>query len=192
MATQTSPIEQPVLLPRPGSWRVDPSRSRVAFAVRKLGAGTVRGSFADVDGELVVAGNQMSALGSVRVASMTTGNEDRDSHLRSPGLFAADEFPEIVFVSREVVGTAAQGARIRGDLTIRDRSREVELSARPADGPDGASRLEVRGEIDRRDFGLTWNRGIEASGVISTKVRIELDLLLVAERALASDAHETK
>ena len=79
-----SPIPQPGLLPE-GEWRVDPSRSRVEFTVRKLGAGTVRGRFADADGVLA------------------TGNEDRDAHLRSPVFFAAETYPEIAFTSREIV-----------------------------------------------------------------------------------------
>jgi polyisoprenoid-binding protein YceI len=181
MITQTSPIQPAAVLLPSGSWRVDPSRSRVVFAVRKLGAGTVRGRFADVDGKLVVTGNHVSASGAVRVAGIATGNEDRDAHLRSPGFFASDAHPDITFVSRGAVGTEQCSVCVLGELTIRGRTQYVELTARPVAESDGATRIQARGEIDRRDFGLTWNRAIEASGVVSTKVRIELDLLLIPE-----------
>ena len=137
------------LLPR-GQWCVDPSRSRVEFTVRKLGAGTVRGRFADADGDLVVDDGRLSASGRVRVASITTGNEDRDEHLRSPRFFAAEAHPEIAFESRQIVPIDQGRLRIRGDLTIRDQVREVELVATLPGGPDGEPRIEVRGEIDQR------------------------------------------
>lgn len=158
------PVSSPIspacgLLPR-GQWCVDPSRSRVEFTVRKLGAGTVRGRFADADGDLVVD-QRFSASGRVRVASITTANEDRDAHLRWPRFFAAEAHPEIAFECREIVPIDPRSLRIRGDLTIRDQLREVELIATLPAGPDVEPRIEVRGEIDRRDFGLVWNRAIE-------------------------------
>jgi polyisoprenoid-binding protein YceI len=156
----------PALSPLPAG-RVDPRRSRVGFAIRKLGAGTFRGSFADFRGELGAA----RAHGSVRVAGIDTGDARRDAHLRE--LFAADEHPEITFVGRSLAGN-----RIRGELTIRGCTREIELTATPR-----GRALEVRGELDRRDFGLTWNRAIEASGAVGTAVRIELDLQLAGRRA---------
>jgi polyisoprenoid-binding protein YceI len=182
------PVSSPVvpasgLLAR-GEWCVDPSRSRVGFAVRKLGAGTVRGRFADADGDVVVDDRRICASGRVRVASITTGNEDRDAHLRSPRFFSAEAYPDIAFESREIVPIDQGRLRIRGDLTIREQLRGVELVATLPAGPDGEPRIEVRGEIDRRDFGLVWNRAIEATGAVATTVRIELDLQLVRARAL--------
>jgi polyisoprenoid-binding protein YceI len=178
-----SPIPQFGLLPE-GHWRIDPSRSRLEFSVRKLGAGTVHGRFADADGHLVVEAGQASASGSVRVASIATGSEDRDAHLRAAGFFAADAYPEIAFASRAIVPDDERGYRICGDLTIRGQTREVELIAALPVGPDVQQRIEVRGQIDRRDFGLTWNRAIEMTGAVSTTVRIELDLQLVRARPL--------
>ena len=182
------PVSSPLVpasgvLPR-GQWCVDPSRSRVAFTVRKLGAGTVRGRFADADGDLVVDDGRLSASGRVRVASIATGNEDRDAHLCSPRFFAAEAFPQIAFESREVVAIDRRSLRIRGDLTIRDQVREIELIAALPAGLDVEPRIEVSGEIDRRDFGLVWNRAIEATGAVATTIGIELDLQLVRARAL--------
>jgi polyisoprenoid-binding protein YceI len=156
------PASAPTLVQLPVG-RVDPSRSRIGFAIRKLGAGTVRGRFAAVRGELTPEG----ASGRVRVAGIDTGDARRDDHLQS--LFAADTYPEITFAS-----TAVDGSRASGELTIRGVTRAIELTIAVR-----GSRVEARGELDRRDFGLTWNRAVEATGAVGTLVQIELDLQLV-------------
>lgn len=164
-----------------GDWQVDGSRSHVEFTIRKLGAGTLRGRFRQADGTLAVHGGRTSASGTVRVASIDTGNDERDAHLCAPSFFGAESHPEIAFRSRAIVPDGEDRWRISGDLTIRDRRREVELVAvRPA-----PEHLRVRGEIDRRDFGLTWNRAIEATGAVGTRVGIELDLRLTLDRRAA-------
>ncbi len=176
MAVDSTSRSDPPSLLSDGVWRVDPSRSRVGFRVRKLGAGTVRGSFGGARGELRAEGGRATASGAVAVAELDSGSADRDEHLCGPGFFAAETYPEIAFSSREIA-PCEDGLRILGELTIRDRSREVELIATAAERP--ARRLRVRGEIDRHDFGLTWNRAIEATGVVASTVRIELELALV-------------
>jgi polyisoprenoid-binding protein YceI len=159
-----------------GRWRIDAARSRIGFSVRKLGVGTVRGCFAEANGELIADSGRVSASGSVQVAGISTGDATRDAHLRGPGFFAADDHPEISFASSEITPLDERTLAIRGRLTIRGVERELELVATVA--AENPRRLEVRGEIDRRDYGLTWNRGIEATGVVSTRVQIELDLEL--------------
>jgi polyisoprenoid-binding protein YceI len=113
----------------------------------------------------------------VRVASIATGNADRDAHLLAPGFFAAGTYPEITFRASRMEALADGRWRIGGELTIRDRTRPVELIA----SRRAHARLRVDGEIDRRDFGLTWSRAIEATGAVGVTVRLELDLGL--ERA---------
>lgn len=151
-------------------WQVDPSRSSVGFAIRKLGAVTVRGRFTDFEGAL-------DRGGSVRVASIATGDATRDAHLLAPSFFAAEEHPLIGFAIRRIDVPADGAWRIAGELTIRDRTRPVELLARHEAG-DERRRLHLTGAIDRRDFGLVWNRAIEATGAVGTKVALELDLEL--------------
>jgi polyisoprenoid-binding protein YceI len=182
MAVSASPALHPGRLLPEGRWSVDSSRSRVVFTVRKLGAGTVRGRFADAAGDLVVGGGHVSASGSVRVAGVTTGNDERDAHLRAPGFFDAGAYPEITFASDSIVRGDDGRLRIRGNLTIRDRAREIELVASVIGGSGVEPRMHARTEIDRRDFGLTWNRAIEATGIVSNTVRIELRLQLTAAR----------
>jgi polyisoprenoid-binding protein YceI len=165
-------INHSSLLPA-GTWHVDPAQSHVGFAVRKLGAGTVRGRFDVCEGTIAIDGRGTIASGSVDVSSLTTGNEDRDRHLRGPDFFSAAEFPTIAFRSDRAVRIDDARWRIPGLLTIRTRTIEVALTATLA--PSG---LRLEGEIDRRDFGLTWSRAIEASGVVSSTVRLELDLVV--------------
>jgi polyisoprenoid-binding protein YceI len=156
-----------------GTWRVDPTRSRVGFAVRKLGAGTVRGRFDVFEGTILIDDRGTAASGTVDVNSHTTGNKDRDRHLRAAGFFAAEEFPSITFRSQRVSRIDDASWTILGRLTIRDRTIDVALTttAQPAG-------LRLEGEIDRRELGLTWSRAIEATGVVSPTVRIELELVV--------------
>ena len=169
----------------PGIWRLDAARSRIGFAIRKHGFGTVHGRFADASAEITVS-DRVAIEGAVSVASIDTGSGDRDAHLRGPGFFAADEHPVIAFAATRIEPGAA-GWEITGPLVIRGTSREVTLRAQPSP-PDGTHRhrLRVAGEIDRRDFGLSWNRAVEASGVVGAAVRIELELEFERVREVAS------
>jgi polyisoprenoid-binding protein YceI len=170
------------LLPA-GRWEVDPSRSSVVFAVRKLGAGTLHGRFEAFEGALTIGGGTTAAAGIVEVASIATGNRERDAHLCAPQFFAAAGHPEIAFATRRVGSLDGRDWSVVGDLTIRDCTREVELIATPAgcDGanPDDRWQLSVRGEIDRRAFGLTWSRVVEATGAVGTAIAIELELSVI-------------
>jgi len=178
MAVTASPVLQLDQLLHDGRWTVDSSRSRIVFSVHKFGAGTVRGRFAAAAGNLTVECGRASASGSVRVAGIATGNDDRDEHLRAAGFFDAEAYPEITFVSTSIEPDHDGKLRVRGDLTIRGRTRATELTASVVGGSNDEPRMHVRGEIDRRDFGLTWNRAIEATGIVSTTVRIDLHLQL--------------
>jgi polyisoprenoid-binding protein YceI len=173
MSTLASLTQKPVPT---GRWRVDPAHSRAGFRVRKLGGHVVEGAFGDLDGEVMVAGRELTAAGSVRVASIRTGNADRDAHLRAPSFFDADGHPEIHFEARGAVPVGRRSWRVDGALTIRGRTRPARLSATQV----GPERLLVRGEIDRREFGLTWGRMIEATAAVSPTVALELDLSLAA------------
>ena len=161
---------------RPGSRRqVDLNRTRVGFGVRKLGTMTVHGTFAATRGTLSVEAGAVSASGAVSVASLATGDGGRDAHLQGPGFFDAQSFPEITFRSSTFERLDGDRLAIRGSLTIRDRACEIDLIGIEAPG-DG---LKFRGQIDRRDFGLTWNRAIEATGAVANRVDIELDVALI-------------
>lgn len=152
----------------PGTWALDPTHTAASFTVRHAGISKVRGQFTDVTGALTVGdnGENLSFDVSLKTASVTTANEDRDNHLRSGDFFDAENFPEITFVSTKVTDD-----KLVGDLTIRGTTQEVELSFEyegAATDPFGTYRAGFTGQttISRKEFGLTWNAALEAGGVL--------------------------
>jgi polyisoprenoid-binding protein YceI len=148
-----------------GTWNIDPSHSRVEFSIRHMGIATIRGSFADFDG-VIDGGEEPHVSGSIRVASVDTRDEARDGHLQSPDFFDAERYPEITFAS-----TRFEPGKVVGDLTIRGVTREVELVARitgAGTDPWGNERLglELEGEIDRHEFGVSWNTPLPTGGLL--------------------------
>ncbi len=169
-----------------GTWNVDPSHSSVEFQVKHMGIATVKGFFSEFEGHLEVAEDgTISARGNVKAASINTRAAQRDEHLRSPDFFDVETHPELSFQSKSVQPLAADSYRIVGELTIRGVTREVEFEA-VGQGVDqdpwGNTRvgLEVTGELNREDFGLTWNQALESGGVlVGKKVKVLLDLSAV-------------
>ena len=107
-------------------WALDPSHSVVEFSAKHMMITTVRGSFSDVKGTLVIDGaspDRSSVEAEIGVASIGTGVEQRDAHLRSPDFLDAEQFPYLTFESRRVEQTDASSGRIHGDLTIRGVTR---------------------------------------------------------------------
>ena len=173
------------------TWSIDATHSTIEFAVKHMMMTTVRGRVGGVRGTLEIDPEQpaaSSALVELDTASLETGAEQRDAHLRSPDFFDVAQFPTITFATRRVEGARAEeGAsfRVVGDLTIRGVTREVTLDAtyegRGRD-PWGGERVSftAEGKIDRRDFGLTWNAALETGGVlVSNDVKIRLDVQAV-------------
>ena len=169
-----------------GTWNIDPSHSSVEFQVKHMGIATVKGFFSDFEGSLEVGEDgAISAGGSVKAASINTRAAQRDEHLRSPEFLDAENHPELRFESKSVDQVDEDSYRIVGDLTIRGVTKEVEFEA-VTEGVDqdpwGNTRvgLGVVGQIDREDFGLTWNQGLESGGVlVGKKVKLVLDLSAV-------------
>ena len=190
MSTDTTARSpQTAILPS-GRWRVARSRSRVGFEVNRRGAGPLHGAFTAFDGELAVGAAGTAAHGFVRIDSIDTGNEERDEHLCAPSFFATERYPFMTFVATQVVPTAGGEWAIDGELTIRDVTRPLHLLARVEDvaGHDDRRRLHVGGELDRRDFALTWSRVIEMTGAVAMQVRLELDLDVEPETWCLHDA----
>ena len=182
MATAT---DTPTTLPA-GTWSIDPAHSSVEFQVKHMGIATVKGFFSEFEGLLEVAEDgTITAGGTVEAASVNTRAAQRDAHLRSADFLDADNHPQLRFRSNSVQPLDEDSNRIVGELTIRGVTREVELHA-VAQGveqdPWGNTRvgLEVTGEIDREEFGLTWNQALESGGVlVGKKVKLLLDLSAV-------------
>lgn len=165
-----------------GTWQIDPAHSVVGFAVRHL-MSKVRGRFNDFDGQITVADNRLRSAAQVRIAlaSVDTGNDMRDNHLRTNDFFGVDEHPTMTFVStglREVDG----GWVLDGTLTIRGTTRPVRIDLDflgfDPTGAQGEPRIGFAGRtsINRSDFGISLGLGTGDKVVISDKVDIDLDV----------------
>jgi polyisoprenoid-binding protein YceI len=118
----------------------------------------------------------------IDAASIDTGNERRDAHLRNADFFDVEKFPHLQFVSKKITGNAKAGFKVTGDLTIHGVTKEVtldstDLSAPIADGKGGEkSGVTVSGKINRGEFGLTWHEVLEAGGVnVGDEVTLEIE-----------------
>jgi polyisoprenoid-binding protein YceI len=176
-------------LPATGTWSIDPSHSEVGFTVRHLGISKTRGRFATFAGDLVVAERPEDSRVTVTIdpASVDTKDAGRDEHLRSADFFQVAEHPEWTFVTTAVV---PQGARwsVTGDLTIAGVTRPVvldtEVSGLVTD-PWGNDRVGfvASTEVNREEFGLTWNAALDAGGVLVGKtVKIDLEVEAVLQK----------
>ncbi|HYW06718.1 MAG TPA: YceI family protein [Longimicrobium sp.] len=184
----------PVVAPAPAeaapiTWNIDASHSSVTFRIRHL-VSRVNGSFGQFKGA-VVADPQNLAGGSVQVeiqtASIDTNNERRDTHLRSADFFDAEKFPTITFRSTRVRVTG-RTLRVHGDLTMRGVTRPVVLTGEMTGvgGVAGKRRIGFQASttIDRKDFGVQWNRAAEGGGaVLGDEVQIQLDVEAVEQAA---------
>lgn len=183
MTTQTAtPADQIV---QPGTWNIDPSHSTIGFSVKHMMIATVCGRFAEFSGAITAGvDGAIAVTGLVQAASIDTNEAQRDEHLRSADFFDTANHPEIRFASTRVTGSGDELA-IVGNLTIKGITHEVVLRAEVNGAgvdPWGNQRvaLEAKGEINRKDFGLTWNQVLEAGGVlVGEKIKITLDLSTV-------------
>jgi polyisoprenoid-binding protein YceI len=145
-----------------GTYNVDPSHSNVGFEVKHMGIATVRGSFKTFEGT-VDATDGLTLQGTVDVASINTGDENRDGHLQSPEFFDAAQFPQITFKSSGANADADGKLTLNGEITIKGTTKPIELTGALGEGgedPWGNQRIgfEVEGKIDRREFDLKWNQ----------------------------------
>lgn len=172
----------------PGRWDLDPNHSRVGFAIRHLGVSKVRGHFRDVTADLVVGSgpHDSSLTVVVDVASLDTGNTDRDAHVLSDELLDVAVRPTLTFVGRDVTRSGDDWT-LTGDLTIGEVTRPIRLAVEfggvqefPVDGRVHAG-FEATGEIRRKDFGLST--GLLASALLGEVVKLELDVQLIAPPA---------
>ncbi len=167
-----------------GTWTIDPTHTEVGFVARHLMVSKVRGAFTDVSGTVSV-GDELSdsrAEVVIRTESVSTGTPDRDAHLRSGDFFDVDTYPEITFVS-----TSFDGETLVGDLTVKGVTKPVTLDVEftgVATDPWGNEKaaFEAEGELDRTQWGLTWNAALEKGGVlVSEKVKIVIDVQLAKQ-----------
>lgn len=188
-STSTSRIVEGVELPAAGTFVLDPAHSRVGFVARHLMVTKVRGHFAEVEGTVTIGEDplQSTAQATIQAASITTGAADRDAHLRSGDFLEVDKHPTLSFAITRVKGHDGATFQAYGDLTIKGVTREVELEVEVdgiATDPWGNEKLALTAttEIDREDFGITWNVALETGGVlVSRKIKIEIEAQAVRQ-----------
>jgi polyisoprenoid-binding protein YceI len=168
------------------NWTIDRTHSRVDFTVRHMMVSNVRGEFREFEADIEFDPERPTAASvtaKIAAASIDTGSEQRDGHLRSPDFLDAEQHPYLTFVSRSVEPVHGDSYRVRGDLTIRGVTRPVVLEAeitgvvRSLQGTGRVAGFSASTRISRKDWGLTWNVGLEAGGwLVGDEVRIALEV----------------
>ncbi len=169
-------------------YEIDPAHSRAEFAVKHMMVATVRGHMHGVTGTVVLDDAdpaRSSVEATVDASTVDTGVEMRDNHLRGTDFFDVATHPTISFRSTSVRRTGEETFEVLGNLTIRGTTKpvtlEVESAAVEAKDPYGAVKRGAVATvtINRKEFGLNWNQGLEAGGVlVSDKVKVTIDLEL--------------
>ncbi|MHB8690087.1 MAG: YceI family protein [Solirubrobacteraceae bacterium] len=154
-----------------GTYNVDPTHSNVGFEVKHMGIATVRGTFKQFQGTVDASGDAPRLEGSVEVASIDTGEANRDGHLQAPDMFDAAQYPQINFHSTATSVGADGAITLNGEITIKGVTKPLELTGQVAEGgedPWGNQRIgfEVSGKIDRRDYGVSFNQVLPNGNVL--------------------------
>jgi polyisoprenoid-binding protein YceI len=175
-------------VPEPGSWEIDPSHASFEFVARHL-MSKVRGSFTGVQGVATVAELPEASTLEVEIDTTTVDTRDqtRDGHLRSNDFFGVEDHPTISFRSTGIRPAEDETAwKVDGDLTIKGTTRPVTVDLEFLGGaidPWGNQRIGFSGvvpEVNREDWGLTWNAPLETGGfLLSKSVRLEIEAELV-------------
>lgn len=167
------------------TWVIDPMHSEVQFKVKHLMVSTVTGLFSQYEGKLEMVGDDFEDANitfSADINSISTGNEQRDGHLKSADFFDAEQFPKLTFTSTSFAKTGDDTYNLTGDLTLHGVTKSVTLKAEYGGqmqdfyGQTKAG-FELSGVIKRKEFGLNWDAVTEAGGVVvSDDVRLVLNI----------------
>jgi len=171
-----------------GTYALDASHSQAAFSVRHAGISKVRGTLAITAGSITVGDTLESSVVTAELdaASVSTGDANRDNHLRSADFWDAENKPTWSFTSTSISGDGDDYV-VAGDLTINGVTKPVSLETEfsgTATDPFGNARagFEASTEISRKEFGLTWNAALETGGVlVGDKIKIALDVSAIKQ-----------
>jgi polyisoprenoid-binding protein YceI len=169
-------------VPPVGRYVLDPAHSQVEFVVRHMMIAKVRGRFREFSGVVHIdeIPERSSVEATIQAASIDTGDEERDRHLRSADFLDVDHHPEIRFRSLTVRAAERGQWKLTGELTVRGVTRPVTLLVEyggTAVDPWGNTRaaFDATGEIDREEFGISWNQALETGGILVGKnIRIDV------------------
>lgn len=170
-------------------WVIDPTHSEIEFKVKHLMITNVKGRFNEFDASIYTTNDNFTSVEIdcfINAASVDTGNEDRDKHLRSSDFFDVENHPQISFQADTVENVDKDGSyELWGNLTIRGISKKIKLDVefggivKDPWGNEKAA-FSINGKINRKDWELNWNAALEAGGVlVSEEVRISCEIQLV-------------
>lgn len=155
-------------------WKIDPTHSEIEFKVKHLVISTVTGKFKSFDASLEAQEGTFEGANinfNADIASIETGVTDRDNHLKSADFFDAEKFPKLTFESTSFEKASEGSYKLTGNLTIKDVTKEITLDAEHGGtvvDPYGQTKagFEISGEINRKEYGLTWSAVTEAGSVV--------------------------
>ncbi|WP_329218902.1 YceI family protein [Streptomyces sp. NBC_01485] len=180
-------------LPPPGPWTVDPAHSTVGAVARHLGISSVRGRFTDFTASVEIAPDDVTKSRVetvIRAASIDTGNDMRDTHLRSSDFLDVETYPKITYLSTGLTAAGPDRWTVHGTLTMRGVARPVDLDLAylgTGSDPWGGTRAAFRAtaELHREDFAMDYNQVVQAGiAAIGTTLKVELDVQAVQGDAL--------
>jgi polyisoprenoid-binding protein YceI len=168
----------------PNTWNVDTAHSAAGFSVKHMMVSTVRGTLGPVKGTIDYDGKSVESIKAdiTIIATPNTANDGRDKDLKSPNFFDVAQFPTVIFKSKRVEPAGPGKFKLIGDLTMHGVTKEVTLNAEGPSPvlkqPDGALRIGASASttVNRKDFGMQWNRMVEAAPVVSDEVQITIDV----------------
>ena len=168
------------------TWNIDPAHSAAEFKVKHMMISNVKGKFSDLSGVLILDEadvTRSSVNASIPVATINTGDAQRDGHLKSADFFDAEKFPALAFTSTAVKRAGDGELAVTGNLTMHGVTKTVTFAV---EGPSPAAKdpwgnlrvgLSATAKINRKDFGLSWNAALETGGVlVGEEVTISLDV----------------
>lgn len=171
------------------TWKIDPAHSRAEFKVKHMMISNVKGSFSGLSGTLVedtVDPTRSRVEATINIATISTGDEQRDTHLKSADFFDQEQYPQMTFKSTKVEKKGDEEYAVTGDLTLHGVTKPVTFAVEgpsaPGKDPWGNTRigLSATTRINRKEFGLIWNAALETGGLlVGEDVQISLDVQFI-------------
>ncbi|WP_412560583.1 YceI family protein [Winogradskyella sp. MIT101101] len=169
-------------------WVLDPSHSEITFKVKHLMISHVKGEFKTFDASIDGEDFRSSKINvTIDTGSISTNNDDRDAHLKSPDFFEVEQYPEITFASKSLQKVDDDDFKLIGDLAIKGTTKEIELDTefggfmKDPYGNEKAG-FSINGKLNRKDFGLNWNAALEAGGVmVGNEIKINAEVQFVKQ-----------
>lgn len=172
-----------------GTYVLDPAHTTIGFVARHAMVTKTRGKFEDFEGTITVAENIADSKADVTIksASINTGNDDRDGHVKGDDFFAVEKYPELTFTATSFNVDEAGNGTVTGDLTIKGVTKPVTLDVETeglAEDPFGNTRfgVEATTKINRLDYGIDFNAPLKTGGVlVSEEIKIELEVSAIKQ-----------